>query len=139
MMHRAYKVAIFYFTLFSLLLLYTIVALVNEKIGFSLESITHYYSEKSFEGLLEIAIPHFMAIGLFVMVLSHFFLFTSSKMNVKRVIPFYYITALVLITSTFFSFYILKLIALLLCIVMTLTLLLLLALKTLQNLLYSDS
>lgn len=119
MIYKAYRVAIAYFALFSLLLLYSIVALVDEKIGFSLTTFTEYYSEKSIEGLLEVAIPHFMAIALFVMVLSHFFLFTSLSKKISKAIVFYYLITTVLITAVFFKLYLLKLIAMLIFLTIT--------------------
>ena len=133
MIQKAYRIAIAYFTLFTLFLLYTIIALFEEKIGFTLESIGSYYGEKSIEGLLEIAVPHFMAMGIFVMVLTHFFLFTKLK-QVYKIITFYFTTTFILIVASFFKLYFLKLFTLLLFIIITTILALLLLVAALKNL-----
>ena len=132
MQNRAYKIAISYFTLFALFLLYTIVALFNEKIGFTLESLTLYYGKKSFEGMLEIAAPHFMAMGLFVMVLTHFFLFTKLKKHYK-LLKYYYLVTFVVIVSIFLKLYLFKLVTLLLFICMTFVLLVTLFFQTITT------
>lgn len=84
-MHRAYRFAIGYFALFGLLLLLTGGWIFLSKIGFSSENITLYYlgsdtaAGKSAYGLLETAVPHFAAMGLFVMVAAHFLLFAPRR------------------------------------------------------------
>ena len=131
MIEKAYKIAIAYFTLFSLFLLYTIVALFEEKIGFALSDLKSYYEPKSLEGLLEIASPHLMAIALFIMVITHFFLFTTKK-SIKKVIALYYVSALIVILSVFIKLYIIKLVALAIFILLSLYISLLLLLQTVK-------
>lgn len=87
MRNKAYKYAIGYFLLFTLLLLTSGAAIFFEKIGFSYENIQHYYlgnattftPAKTFDGLLKIIIPHIFAFGLLVMVLLHFLIFTNKR------------------------------------------------------------
>jgi len=80
-MHRAYRIAIGYFALFGLLLLISGGWLFLSKIGFSAGNVTLYYlgsdsvAGKSAYGLLETAVPHLAAMGLFIMVAVHFLLF----------------------------------------------------------------
>jgi hypothetical protein len=84
-MHSAYRTAIGYFALFGLLLLGSGAVLFFSKIGFSPEAVTLYYlgndesAGKSAYGLLETAVPHLGAMGLFIMVLGHFMLFAPKK------------------------------------------------------------
>ncbi|QOP45825.1 hypothetical protein [Sulfurimonas paralvinellae] len=91
MLNKAYRYAIGYFLLFSLLLLVSGALIFSDKIGFSYESILHYYlgdeaafiPAKSYAGLLKIILPHIFAFGLFVMVVLHFLIFTQ-KRNTKE-------------------------------------------------------
>ncbi len=86
-MMNIYRYAIVYFTLFGVLLLCSGIWLLGMKAGFSLEALTQYYlgsdvmmtRAKSNTGLLEVAVPHMGAIGLFIMVTSHFILFTPQR------------------------------------------------------------
>lgn len=84
-MRRAYRFAIGYFALFGVLLLISGGWLFYEKIGFTPQAITLYYlggenaAGKSPYGLLETAVPHLGAMGLFAMVLGHFFLFAPGR------------------------------------------------------------
>lgn len=84
-MYSAYRTAIGYFALFAFLLLGSGALLFVSKIGLSPEAVTHYYlgdahtAGKSTYGLLETAVPHLGAMGLFIMVLGHFMLFAPQK------------------------------------------------------------
>jgi hypothetical protein len=84
-MQRAYRFAIAYFALFGLLLLASAAALFASKIGFSVQGIELYYlgsdtvPGKSPYGLLESAVPHLGAMGLFIMVGAHFMLFAPAR------------------------------------------------------------
>ncbi|MDQ7042752.1 MAG: hypothetical protein Q9M34_04405 [Sulfurimonas sp.] len=86
-MQKAYNFAIFYFLLFSLLLLISSSVLFASKIGFSSESVLTYYlgnealfiAPKTISGVLKVVLPHIFAFGLFVMVVVHFLLFTYKK------------------------------------------------------------
>lgn len=84
-MYRAYRFAIGYFALFGLLLLISGSWLFLSKIGFSAEAVTRYYfgsgtlPGKSAYGLLETAVPHLAAMGLFIMVSAHFMLFAPLR------------------------------------------------------------
>jgi hypothetical protein len=90
-MHSAYRTAIGYFALFGLLLLGSGAVLFFSKIGFSPEAMTLYYlgndesAGKSAYGLLETAVPHLGAMGLFIMVLGHFMLFAPNKAKRKAI------------------------------------------------------
>lgn len=84
-MHRAYRFAIGYFALFGVLLLTSGAWLFYTKIGFTPESVALYYggsdtvAGKSAYGLLETAVPHLGAMGLFIMVAAHFLLFAPAR------------------------------------------------------------
>jgi hypothetical protein len=84
-MYRAYRFAIGYFALFGLLLMLSGGWLFMSKIGFSVEGTTRYYfgsaatAGKSAYGLLEMAVPHLAAMGLFIMVSAHFMLFAPAR------------------------------------------------------------
>ncbi|MEN4053196.1 MULTISPECIES: hypothetical protein [Sulfurimonas] len=92
MLHKAYRYAIGYFLLFSILLLLSSAMIFADKIGFSYESVLHYYlgneatftPAKTYTGLLKIILPHIFAFGLFVMVVLHFVIFTK-KRNTKEI------------------------------------------------------
>ena len=90
-MHRAYRFAIGYFALFGLLLLGSGGWLFFAKIGMTPEAVSLYYlgsgavAGKSAYGLLETAVPHLGAMGLFVMVAAHFLLFAPAKAKRRAV------------------------------------------------------
>lgn len=86
-MQQAYKLSIFYYLLFSLLLIFSAVMLFEHKIGFSYNSVLEYYigNEEKFipaqsaAGILKIVLPHIFVFGLLTMVLLHFLVFTNLK------------------------------------------------------------
>ncbi len=86
-MNAAYRLSIFYFALFALLLIGSAVLLHGMKIGYGVEELNRYYlgdtaayvTAKSSEGVLKTAVPHLGGVGLFVMVSAHFFLFASPR------------------------------------------------------------
>lgn len=86
-MKTAYLFALSYFSAMSLLLLASGVWIFVENIGFSIEAVVLYYagdatagvSAKSLYGQLEVAVPHLGAMGLFIMVVTHFLLFAPKK------------------------------------------------------------
>jgi len=86
-MQQAYKLSIFYFLVFSLLLIVSAVMLFEHKIGFSYNSVLEYYignedkfiPAQSASGILKIVLPHVFVFGLFAMVLLHFLVFTEFK------------------------------------------------------------
>ncbi|MEA2110793.1 MAG: hypothetical protein U9P71_01965 [Campylobacterota bacterium] len=82
-MYRLYKVGISYFALFSVLLLMTGLVMFYLKTGVSLEGTLEYYRVKSYDGLLELSYPHLGGMGIFIMVLGHFFLFTSLRYKAR--------------------------------------------------------
>jgi len=96
-LQKAYKYAVLYFLLFSLLLLLSSILLFAEKIGFSQEDIVVYYLgdeerfliAKSMSGVLKIVLPHIFAFGIFGMVILHFVVFTKSDKS-KHMIYFIY-------------------------------------------------
>ncbi len=106
-----YRYAIVYFTLFGVLLLLSGLWLFGMKAGLSIEIITDYYlgndalftQPKSNEGLLEIAVPHLGATGLFIMVSAHFILFTPQRERRIMVwlIVLWFLSALVNIFAPF--------------------------------------
>ena len=115
MPNSAYKVAITYFILFSLLLLGSGAWIFSQKIGFAYESVLHYYlgnaaafeSPKTYEGLLKTILPHIFAFGLFVMVVLHFVIFTT-KRNTKEFIVLIYLAFLSAFFEIFSPFMILE-------------------------------
>ncbi|MEA3521679.1 MAG: hypothetical protein U9R50_01755 [Campylobacterota bacterium] len=99
-MKSNYRLAISYFALFTLLLILSGLWIFILKSGLTFQGIEEYYAPKSYKGILEIAQPHLLAIGIFIMVNSHFFLF--SKKEKKKAILLsnsLYISALILILS----------------------------------------
>ena len=108
MLDKAYRHAIFYFLLFSLLLLLSGALIFVEKIGWSIHDVIHYYLgdpnsfvvAKSFEGMAKIILPHIFAFGLFAMVLLHFIIFTK-KRNTQEFRVLIYLTFL----SAFFEIF----------------------------------
>lgn len=108
-MIKAYKTAIFYYLVFSTLLLISSVMIFEQKIGFDINSVIGYYRgdealfipPKSISGVLKIVLPHIFVFGLFGMVLLHFIVFTSQrdKIFVKWLIYLFFITSLIEIFS----------------------------------------
>jgi len=87
LLNKAYKYAIIYFLLFSILLLISAILIFEQKIGFSYQSVVNYYlgnsttftPAKTYNGILEIILPHIFTFALFIMVLLHFLLFTKQR------------------------------------------------------------
>lgn len=106
-MHRAYKGAVLYFALFSILLLISAFMLFEQKIGFSVGAVLNYYqgsselyiSPKSISGILKIILPHIFLFGLFGMLLLHFVFFTKRASTPLLVL--YFITASLELFSPF--------------------------------------
>ncbi|MBN2896794.1 MAG: hypothetical protein JXK05_12980 [Campylobacterales bacterium] len=98
-MNALYRLAIAYFCLFALALLASGGALALLKGGFTPSSVAAYYTPKSALGILEIAQPHLIAIGIFIMVLGHFFLFV--KVSVRLHVKALYLFALLMILAPF--------------------------------------
>ena len=94
-MHQSYRVAIAYFTIFASLLLLSGGVLFISKLGMSYESVSMFYlgnpeqfsQPKSSYGLLETALPHLGAMGLFIFVTAHFMLFSPKKSRQRTVLP----------------------------------------------------
>jgi len=111
-MQQAYKYAILYYLVFSLLLLVSSISLFEIKIGFSYSEVLKYYlgNEESFMmaktavGLLKIILPHIFGFALFVMVILHFVMFT--KTDKRRVMPYLirasFLSAFIELFSPFF-------------------------------------
>ena len=99
-MHKAYKVSILYFSIYTLLLLVSGYMIFDSKIGFDVSSAINYYlgSEEKFiiaksnAGVLKLVLPHIFAFALLSMVVIHFLIFTKYKNNrsIKIVIYFRY-------------------------------------------------
>ena len=94
-MHQSYRIAIAYFTIFGALLLISGAVLFVSKLGISYESVQTFYlgnaaqftQPKSVYGLLETALPHLGAMGLFIFVTGHFLLFTTKKQKQRAIRP----------------------------------------------------
>ena len=94
-MHQSYRIAITYFTIFGALLFISGAVLFVSKLGISYESVQTFYlgntsqfiQAKSTYGLLETALPHLGAMGLFVFVTGHFLLFASKKEKQNAIKP----------------------------------------------------
>lgn len=84
-MKAHYRLVIVYGMVFALALLASAAALFTLKTGFSPAGIREYYGAKTLYGLTETARPHLFAMGAFIMVIGHFFLFTPFK---RKVIPY---------------------------------------------------
>lgn len=110
-MQQAYKLSIFYYLLFSLLLIFSAVMLFEHKIGFSYNSVLEYYigNEEKFipaqstAGILKIVLPHIFVFGLLTMVLLHFLVFTDLKSRRAFLILIYatFVTAFLEIFAPF--------------------------------------
>jgi len=110
-MQQAYKLSIFYYLLFSLLLIISAVMLFEHKIGFSYNSVLEYYignedkfiPAQSASGILKIVLPHVFVFGLFAMVLLHFLVFTEIKAKKAFLVLIYatFITAFLEIFAPF--------------------------------------
>ncbi len=111
-MHQSYRFAIAYFTVFGALLLISGAVLFASKLGFSYESVSTFYlgsqsgfsQPKSSYGLLETALPHLGAMGLFIFVIGHFLLFTDKRQKNRAIKPLILLfgAALLDIASGFF-------------------------------------
>ncbi|MEA2099313.1 MAG: hypothetical protein U9P72_04200 [Campylobacterota bacterium] len=124
-MIEAYKEAVVYFILFSLLLLASSVVIFEHKIGFSKEGVLNYYlgneelfiPAKSGAGIFKIILPHIFVFGLFAMVILHFVIFTKQKTKTKNLAYLLFISAFLeiftplLIINDFHSFAYLKLLS----------------------------
>ena len=110
-MQQSYRQAIAYFALFGVLLLASGMVLFFSKIGFSYEAVQSYYlgnealyiNPKSSYGLLEVALPHLGAMGLFIMVTGHFLLFSDKrrKRQAKKVVTVLFVVTFLEIFSGF--------------------------------------
>lgn len=82
-----------------------------EKYGFSVHDVFTYFAgdensfipAKSFEGLMETTVPHFVAVSTTIFVYAHFLLFTTviSEKKKKLIIYSLFISALINIFSSF--------------------------------------
>jgi hypothetical protein len=122
LLNRAYSYAIGYFLLFSILLLFSSALIFADKIGFSYESVLHYYlgneatftPAKTYSGVLKTILPHIFAFGLFVMVVLHFLIFTKNRngKEITLIISFTFLSAflelftpfLILLGYSFFAY-----------------------------------
>ncbi len=86
-MHRAYKISILYFSLFTLLLLVSGYMIFESKIGFDAQSALAYYigskelfiAAKTNAGILKLALPHIFGFALLSMIILHFLIFTKFR------------------------------------------------------------
>lgn len=103
-----YNKVIWLFSLFSMVIAAINFYLFNVKIGFSPAEISTYYNgneklfinPKSFAGMVEVAVPHFAAIGIFLVALTHFISFTAFKYK-NMIIFTLFLSALADIFSSF--------------------------------------
>ncbi|MDF1876693.1 hypothetical protein JHD47_02560 [Sulfurimonas sp. SAG-AH-194-L11] len=111
-MQQAYRYAVLYFLLFSLLLLGSSLLLFEDKIGLSVSGVLEYYLgnedkflvEKSWLTIVKIILPHIFAFGLFFMVVLHFLLFTkhrTSKQFIKLSYAIFFVGFLELFSPYF--------------------------------------
>jgi len=88
-MHKAYKISILIFALFTLLLLLSGYMIFELKIGFEAKNVLSYYMgdaklftpAKTNSGILKLSLPHIFAFALLAMVVLHFLIFTKFKYN----------------------------------------------------------
>lgn len=86
-MHKAYKISILYFSLFSVLLLISGYMIFESKIGFDPQKALGYYmgskalfvAAKTNSGILKVALPHIFGFALLSMVILHFLIFTEFR------------------------------------------------------------
>ena len=86
-MHRAYKISILYFALFTLLLLGSGYMIFESKIGFDAQRALAYYmgnkelfiAAKTNGGILKLALPHIFGFALLSMIILHFLIFTKFR------------------------------------------------------------
>lgn len=71
MMH--YTIALRYFSVMTLLLLFTGIWMFMLNTSLSIEGTIAYYAPKSLYGLLETVSPHLFGMGLIIFILTHFF------------------------------------------------------------------
>ncbi|MDA7816647.1 hypothetical protein N9A28_00480 [Sulfurimonas sp.] len=111
-MQRAYSLAVFYYLLFSILLVMSAVLIFETKIGFSINGILDYYLgneekyilKQSFESILKINLPHLFSFAALAMVLLHFLVFTKHRFSKRNTILIYatFITAFLEIFTPMF-------------------------------------
>ncbi len=114
-MIKAYKLAIIYYLLFSILLISSAVMLFEHKIGFGFSSVLDYYigneskfiTAKSFSGILKLVLPHIFVFGLLGMVLLHFLIFTKRRYK-KSTIVLIYVTFFTAFLEMFAPFFIIN-------------------------------
>jgi len=99
--HQAYRIAIGYFALFCIALLVSGLMLLILKTGINIEGVFTYYHTKSYEGLLELTHPHLGAMGVFIMVIGHFFLFTPLRHRMKWWLILFFAAALSSLVAPF--------------------------------------
>lgn len=103
-----YNTVILLFGIFALAVALVNFHLFKEKLGFSSASVFNYYNgndellinPKTMAGMVEVAVPHFAAIGIFLVALTHFITFTS--FGLKNL--FIWILFLSALTDIFSSF-----------------------------------
>lgn len=71
------------------------------KTGVGFEGVLAYYGEKSFDGLLELSYPHLGGMGLYTMVLGHFFLFTALRKRVRALFVLLFVLAFLTIAAPY--------------------------------------
>jgi hypothetical protein len=68
-----YNIALRYFLVMTLLLLFTGVWMFVLNTSLSIEGTGAYYAPKSFHGMLDTVSPHLFGMGLIIFILTHFF------------------------------------------------------------------
>lgn len=114
-MQQAYKLSIFYYLIFSLLLIVSAVMLFEHKIGFSYISVLEYYigNEEKFvpsqsaSGIIKMVLPHIFSFGLLGLVLLHFLVFTDLKVK-KALLALIYATFITAALEIFAPFIIIS-------------------------------
>ncbi len=113
MNQTSYRLIVFYFSIFSFLILLSGVILFVKNIGLSPEAISIYYlgneakfqNPKSYFGILEHIYPHLAGMGIYIMVLLHFLIFTQDKKKLLKPAVLLFVTALLNLSSGLMTLY----------------------------------
>ena len=88
MVNGLYNVVIRYFLLMLILLLVTGVWLLLLHSGVTVDSLLHYYAQKTLFGVLETLTPHFLFMSLMMFILTHFLALKSAYTKMDKVLSY---------------------------------------------------
>jgi len=83
-----YNVVIRYFLLMLILLLVTGVWLLLLHSGVTVDSLLHYYAQKTLFGVLETLTPHFLFMSLMMFILTHFLALKNVYTKMDKVLSY---------------------------------------------------